>query len=249
MDFEWFNFDPIDFHGVKALLKQVLDVDNTLFDISALADLILSQPTIGSTVKVDGKETDPYAMMTAINLQEHREKKVVADLIQYLAEKARTNPALGAIPELLSSGKHVALVIAERLINMPVEIAPPMYGMLVDEIEAAVEDKEPYEFTHYLVLSKIYSEVESTLDIEERKKKKGKTEKVTFYRNVEDEYLAKFASAHGPFEFTKVNEANPDSKRAFQEAGLAGSGHLMLIEASKFPEAVKTIQTTFAPPS
>ena len=60
VEFEWFNFKPeIDFHGVKSLLRQLLDVDSQLFDLSALADLILSQPTIGSTVKVDGDETDP----------------------------------------------------------------------------------------------------------------------------------------------------------------------------------------------
>jgi hypothetical protein len=37
-------------------------------------------------------------------------------------------------------GGHVGLVICERLVNMPVQVVPPMYRMLVDEIDAALRD-------------------------------------------------------------------------------------------------------------
>ncbi|KAI0889226.1 p21-C-terminal region-binding protein-domain-containing protein [Annulohypoxylon maeteangense] len=250
VDFEWFNFDPeIDFHGTKSLLRQLLDIDAALFDISGLADLILSQPTIGSTVKVDGKETDAYAFLTALNLHEHREKKPLADLAKYISQKAGTNQALAGIPELLSSGKHVGLVLSERLINMPSEIAPPMYGMLIDEIEAAVEDKEPYEFSHYLIISKTYHEIESTLDVEERKRKKGKQDATMFYFHPEDEVLLKHAAAYGSYDFTKIDEAIADSKRAFQEMGVMPRGFMILIEASKFADAAKAISEYLSPPS
>lgn len=83
VDFEW--FDPQlehDFPGLKTLLRQLFDVDSQSFDLSALTDLILAQPLLGSTVKVDGNETDPYAFLTILNLWEH---KVFAD--QYLRYK------------------------------------------------------------------------------------------------------------------------------------------------------------------
>ena len=73
VEFEWFDPQPEhDFHGIKTLLRQLLDVDSQLFDVSALADLILSQPLLGSTVKVDGNETDPYAFLTVLSIHEHR---------------------------------------------------------------------------------------------------------------------------------------------------------------------------------
>jgi protein BCP1 len=73
VDFEWFDPQPaVDFHGLKTLLRQLLDVDSQLFDLSELTDLILSQPTLGSTVKVDGNETDPYAFLTVLNLKTHK---------------------------------------------------------------------------------------------------------------------------------------------------------------------------------
>ncbi len=73
VEFEWFDPQPdVDFHGLKTLLRQLFDADNQLFDLSALTDLILEQPLLGSTVKVDGNETDPYAFLTVLNLHEHR---------------------------------------------------------------------------------------------------------------------------------------------------------------------------------
>ena len=79
VDFEWFNMNPdIDFHSIKLLLRQLLDVDNDKFDLSALADLICGTgekdlgSKWGSTVKTDGEEGDPYAFITAVDLEEYK---------------------------------------------------------------------------------------------------------------------------------------------------------------------------------
>lgn len=233
---------------MKSLLRQLLDVDSQLFDLSGIADLIVEQKTIGSTVKVDDQANDAYAILTVLNLAEHAEKKPVADLVQYLIEKAKTTESLASVAEVLAAKKPVGLVLGERLLNMPSEIVPPMYTMLLDEIEAAVEDKEPYEFSHYLILSKTYNEVESTLTEGERKKKKAKDDTL-FYFHPEDEVFQKHASANGGYQFTKEDESVADSKRAFQEMGVKTHGSMILIEASKFPGAVKAIGEYLSPPS
>ncbi|CAK7266490.1 Mss4p nuclear export [Sporothrix epigloea] len=269
VDFEWFNFDPeIDFHGTKTLLRQLLDVDAALFDVSGLADCILAQSTIGSTVKVDGKANDAYALLTALSLREQRENAAVAQLNKYLAEKAASTSALAPLETLLTdqasgpsaAGKpHVGLILSERLINMPAEIAPPLYTMLIDEVEAAVEDGEPYQFTHYLILSKTYQEVQSDLammvdeDDEDDhnssgkgKRKKAKTSgrapaDTFFYFHPEDEVFRKHAVTSGTFSYTKMDESVADSKRAFQDLGVKSQGLLMLIEADKLPAAVDAV--------
>jgi protein BCP1 len=254
VEFEWFNFKPdIDFHGVKSLLRQLFDVDSQLFDLSGLTDLILSQPTVGSTVKVDGEDTDAYAFLTILNLHEHREKKVIKDLTAYLVEKSKSSQALAPLSNVLASSSQVGLVLAERLINVPAEIAPPMYTMLIDEIEAAVEDKEPYEFTHYLIISKTYQELASALDEEDaprtKKSKASKTNRETFYFHPEDEVLQRHALALGSFEYSKdEGEGMADSKRAFSDMGIKPQGSMILIEASKFEGAVKAIGEYLSPP-
>ncbi|CAN8102382.1 unnamed protein product [Discula destructiva] len=254
VDFEWFNFDAeIDFHGIKGLLRQLLDVDAQLLDTSALADAITQNNTIGSTVKVDSKANDAYAFLTALSVREHAETKktaAVADLVAYLAAKAAesADAALAAeVPRVLREG-HVGLVLGERLINMPPEISPPMYSMLVDEVEAAVEDKEPYDFSHYLVVSKSYHEVQSLLDDGARKSKKAKEgAPPIFYFHPEDEVLQKHAVAVGSYPFTHDDENSADSKRAFQEMGVRSMGYMLLIEAAKWPAAVKAVVEYMSP--
>ena len=250
VDYELFNYDPeIDFHGVKTLLRQLFDVDAPLFDLSGLSDLIIQQNTIGSTCKVDDKANDAYAFLTVLNIQEHREKQPIAQLVRYLSEKAAASPSLGGVPELLASGQHVGLVLSERLINMPAEVIPPMWTMMAEEIQDAVDDKEPYEFSHYLVVSRTYHEVESTLNDGERKKKKAKEAAQTLYFHPEDEEMRKHASAAGSYSFTKDSEAVADSKRAFQELGVKSEGFMMLIEASRFQEAIKAVGDYIGDPS
>jgi protein BCP1 len=73
VEFEFFDPQPaVDFHGLKNLCRQLFDADAQLFNLSALVDLILSQPTLGSTIKVDGNESDPYAFLSVINLRQHQ---------------------------------------------------------------------------------------------------------------------------------------------------------------------------------
>ncbi|KAI4622801.1 Mss4p nuclear export [Alternaria ethzedia] len=248
VDFEWFDPQPaVDFHGLKNLLRQLLDVDSQLFNLSELADIILSQPLLGSTVKVDGNETDPYAFLTVLNLETHKDKKVIQDLTTYLSKKSAPIPTL---PPLLTSSSpaQIGLILTERFINMPHEIVPPMYTMLLEEIQWAVEEKEPYTFTHYLVLSKCYSEIQSQLPSEDappskKKNKKADVGEETFYFHPEDEVLHKHAVGYTSFEYdTPVDEGASDSKRAFQELGVKPKGHMVLIEADKFKGAVEAVK-------
>ncbi|KAJ5152247.1 hypothetical protein N7492_010542 [Penicillium capsulatum] len=256
VDFEWFDPQPaVDFHGLKNLLRQLFDNDAQIFDMSALADLILGQPLLGSTVKVDGNESDPYAFLSVLNLQEHKDKPVIQDLINYLKTKAASNPSLAALNGLLSQTPvpPIGLILTERLINMPSEVIPPMYNMLMEEISWAVEAKEPYTFSHYLIVSKTYEEIESKLDLEEsrpqKKKRKAGENAPRFFFHPEDEVLEKHALCSGSIEYThKFDEGHSDSKRAFQELGISTNGSLTLIEAAKFEPAVKAV-TEYLQPS
>lgn len=254
VDFEWFDPQPaVDFHGLKTLLRQLLDTDNQLFDLSELADMILAQPLLGSTVKCDGNESDPYAFLTVLNMHEHRSKPIIKQLTDYLLSRAKTTPNSNLHAELQkllspeTSHAQVGLILTERFINMPHQIVPPMYNMLVEEIQWALQDKEPYQFSHYLVISKTYTEVASKLDAEDNppsKKSKGQSSKENevFYFHPEDEVLHKHALGFTNFDYEKQSEEGAsDAKRAFQEMGVKSQGHLILIEGAKFEGAVKAV--------
>lgn len=224
---------------------------------------MVKQGTIGSTVKVDGEGTDAYAFMTVLNLHQGNsgENKEVGEAVKglrgYLGGQAKEG---GKIHQVINGGGKlggdVGVVLAERLINVPSEVAPPMYGMLVDELEAAVEDKEPYDFGYYLIVSRGYREVESRLDREEQgpksKKSKGKAKASgeLFYFHPEDEVLKRFSCAYEEFDYRKdAGEGMADSKRAFQEMGIRAVGELILIEKAKWEECVKALGDYLGAPS
>ncbi|KAJ4557910.1 Mss4p nuclear export [Exophiala dermatitidis] len=270
VDFEWFDPQPdFDYHGIKTLLQQLFDVDAQMFDLAGLTDLILAQKTLGSTVKVDGNETDPYAFLSVVNLQEHKVKAIprlcanmtdgvqdkpfVGKLSQYIQSKAKSNPDLAPLADLLSqpSIPAIGLILTERLINVPSEVVPPMYTMLLEEIEWALQDGEPYNFSHYLILSKTYTEVASKLDAEEdrpKKKQKAGGSFETMYFHPEDEVLQRHAICHGGYEYSiKQDEGHSDSKRAFQELGIKPQGRAILISADKFKGAVQNVEEYLKP--
>ena len=134
---------------------------------------------------------------------------------------------------------------------MPVEVTPPMYTMLLEEIQWALDEKEPYTFSHYLILSKTYIEIASELDIEDerpKKKKKATASSEIFYFHAEDEVFHKHAVCQGGYGYTTEQDGgHPDSKRAFQEMGIKPRGHMILIEAPKFAAAVKEVAEYFKP--
>ena len=255
VEFEWFDPQPeFDFHGIKTLLQQLFDADAQMFDFSALTDLILSQPTLGSTVKVDGNETDAYAFLSVLNLSEHKDKPFVTKVVQYIQSKAKSKPDLAPLAALLAqpSIPPIGLVLTERLINVPAEVVPPMYTMLLEEMEWAVSDGEPYNFSHYLILSKTYAEVASKLDTEndrpKKKSKGGASSFETMYFHPEDEVLHRHAICHGGFDYsTQQDEGHSDSKRAFQELGIKPQGHATLIAADKFKDAVQNVAEYLKP--
>ncbi|KXT03256.1 hypothetical protein AC578_4783 [Pseudocercospora eumusae] len=253
VDLEFFKPEPgVDFHGLKNLLRQLFDADNQLFDLSALADMILEQHDIGSTVKCDGLESDPYAFMTVLNMHQHQSKAVIQQLTKYIISKARAsgNQHLANLESLLSekSSAQFGLIITERVINMPHQVIPPLYNMLQEEIQSAVQARKPYEFTHYLVISKTYTEVESKLDAEDnppsKKKKAGSSSSSpeTFFFHPEDEVLHRHALGWTNFDYdTQGDEGASDSRRVFSENGIKPQGHLILMGSEKFKDAVKAV--------
>jgi protein BCP1 len=169
---------------------------------------------------------------------------------------ANKNSSTSQIAQTLQDPKsQVGLILTERLINMPAEITPPMYSMLLEEIQWAVDEKEPYAFTHYLIASKTYTEVESKLDQEDSRPSKKKRKDTggdaeAFYFHPEDELLHQHALAFGNFKYEKQgDEGASDAKRAFQEMGVTAQGHLILIQADKFKGAVKALAEAIKAPS
>ncbi|KAI9592839.1 p21-C-terminal region-binding protein-domain-containing protein [Syncephalis fuscata] len=254
VDFEFFDPRPSDFHVVKRFLAQLFGPDQELLALSALADMTVEQRLLGTCIKVDGSESDPYALLTVLNLTEHVGLPHVRGLIDYLVDRCRKHPEStevlqGALQRRPGNAMDVAFLVNERLINMPAQVVPPMFKMLSEEIEWALEDNEPYKFSWYLLLSKTYREVAPVADEElpdaplpQGKKKKNKaTEPTIFHYHPEDEIIEQFAEIKHDFTFRKPPPV-ADAMRAFQETGIAPARRLYFIRSEKMPALLAALE-------
>lgn len=261
VDFDYFNFREIDFHSTKNLLRQLLGPDNIQFDLSSLTDLVISQTSLGSTIKTDGEESDPLAILTAIDLKGEPTKcgPVKKALIEYFILKTQDYAKLNRkIRQIVSpaSKDRVGIVFSERLINMPTEVVPPMYKMLVQEIKDAADkntpdSKSPFDFDYLFILSRTFQEEESQLDKEERisakkSKRTPSSTKESYFFHPEDGVIQDHALYFHSYKYSKEPQAS-DSKRAFYDYGIFPQGHLILLDTKTLPDLVQDLETRIPP--
>ncbi|CAE6529306.1 unnamed protein product [Rhizoctonia solani] len=249
VDFEFFGPAEIDYLALKRLLNQLFGADAGIFQVEKLAELILEQPGIGSTVKTDGIDSDPYAILTVLNINVHKDHPSIKAITNYLLEKVPKDSSAGsALDDILSpqaladSSGHTGLIISERLINMPPQIMPPMYRMLGDELANAANQNEPYCFNNYIVVSRCFrfddNEESSTRAGQSTKRQRRKGGILRSY-HAEDEYIEKVASAKAEYEYTNSIEREEDS------FGVDLAGRVIVFPQSKFGTLVSFIETGF----
>ena len=69
VDFEFFDPTPDDFHAIKQMVTQTFDKDAV--NLSELTNLLLSQKTLGTCVKVEGT-ADAYSFLSVLNLRQYK---------------------------------------------------------------------------------------------------------------------------------------------------------------------------------
>eukprot|EP00271_Cylindrocystis_brebissonii_P000067 TRINITY_DN10063_c0_g2_i1.p1 TRINITY_DN10063_c0_g2~~TRINITY_DN10063_c0_g2_i1.p1 ORF type:complete len:453 (-),score=118.25 TRINITY_DN10063_c0_g2_i1:79-1437(-) len=205
VDFEFFDPKRIDYHGVKGLLTTYLD-DAPLWHVADLANTIIGQPTVGTVIKTADDES-PLGLISCLSLTRYQEKPWVRDLIKFLQNKGGAlQPQLDALLKP-KGGQRVGLIVSERLVNIPFELAGPLHDALFSELEWAQEDeptpelRESFAFDHYLLLTKVYRDTrkQPVATAKEMKSKGkatdgGKEKGELVYIKPEDEVFHKLSS-------------------------------------------------------
>ncbi|CAB4253764.1 similar to Saccharomyces cerevisiae YDR361C BCP1 Essential protein involved in nuclear export of Mss4p [Maudiozyma barnettii] len=186
IDFDFYNANPdIDFQALKNLSRQLFGAqESNKIQLSALADLMLASPM--TTIKTDGTESDPYCFISFIDYKENRD----SDYAKYLNS---VNTKLSTFFRTIdnSNDKNCALVISERLINMPPEIVPPLYKITLDDIKNSSNGgKEHFDF--YVIVSRKYEVNFDTDETTIRSTKRVKDVEVDYFHE-EDRFLEKYA--------------------------------------------------------
>ncbi|KAG6329125.1 hypothetical protein ID866_9964 [Astraeus odoratus] len=264
VDFDFFGLNAdADYHALNRLLIQLFGADSEALQTGKIADLVLSvaDTGVGSTIKTDGEDSDPCAFLTVLSCDAHREDQSLRNLMEYILSKTSADPSFHSTLSSLLAPKmqvqdqaqpHVGLILCERLINMPVQVIPPMYRMLVEEIKDAIADGDSYEFSHYLFVSRVYRltpEDEEAMAAVQRNSKRhkssgsselGRSHDGVYSFHPEDEEIMKVATHVLTYCHTNAPPRDAES------VGLDVGGRVMLVPADRFEVLVRAIGETFA---
>lgn len=159
VDFDIHSLQEEDRSGVDKLLNTLFWKD--LFTSSEFTELILKQwDCVGSAIKIEGS-SEVYGFISVVNLHHHIKESFIKRFCEYLTKKTAVNgeESNKVIKDLLDNpSKGLGVIFNERVMNVPPQIAPDLLGILFSEIDACVQDKEPYDFDNYIYLSKTFME-------------------------------------------------------------------------------------------
>lgn len=267
VDFDFFDLNPdVDFHATKNFLRQLFGDDANEFDISGLADLVLTKNSVGTSIKTDGTESDPFALLSVVNMTENLTKPSIKKLVDYVINKTKGKTEFNIMLKKLltnvnttnGAGKQlkVGLIVSERMINMPIEVVPPMYRMLLEEMERAEDAHEKYEFDYFLIISKVYQLVDPEVEQDDDEDKRLKKKKIAAnepkqvemdYFHYEDMILEANASYRGVFPYNQKKQET-DSRRVFTEYGIDPKLSLILVDKDNLAKSVVEMQESFPAP-
>ncbi|EFJ11088.1 hypothetical protein SELMODRAFT_426584 [Selaginella moellendorffii] len=222
VDFEFFDPKPEDYHGVKLLLQNYLD--DCEWDIAGFVNLILGQTRVGTIVKAGGD--DPIGLITALNIRRYKELPSIQAIRDFLVKRAKNSPELSKLQALWQSDKNVGLLVSQRLMNVPLELCPPLHDAIFDEIAWATEDessaelRESFKFQQYLIQTRVYKE--------KVPKKQPVNEDGNFiFIKPEDELFFQLSSWHFTF------PVQAETMLAHQTKGLQLLGLVMAVSAKQ----------------
>lgn len=134
-----------------------------LADISSLADTIVSQVNIGTVVKIGDGEAGVSAFGTILNLSRHSTNPGMFAIQSLLKDFTKKNPKFTKrIASLTTGDCCTGVLLKERLINFPPELASNIHKVLIDDVKWSSSDdyepdegekREDYDFQFIILLS------------------------------------------------------------------------------------------------
>nr|XP_020647159.1 BRCA2 and CDKN1A-interacting protein isoform X1 [Pogona vitticeps] len=197
IEFEAHAISDNDKNGIKRLLQQLFL--KAPVNTGELTDILIQQNHIGSVIKQaevleesdDEDDDEIFGFISLLNLTERKGTECaeqIKELVLSQCEKNCEQNVVEQLDKLLSdTSKPVGLLLSERFINVPPQIALPMHQQLQKElIEAQRTNKPCGRCYYYLLISKTFTDKKSGV------KKKGSSthqKEELMFSNAEEEFF------------------------------------------------------------
>lgn len=240
--------DTSDYHTIKNFMSHAFGQNYaSLVEVGQIAAHITEflSEDVGTTIKTEGQESDPFGFTTIMPLTQNDD--VASKMLKKFYKK--TCPEKDRIDELFKT-KKVATVFMERFVNLPADVAAPVYKQLLDDYNHAVKEDKTFVVDHIILSTPTYREVESALDAElapkgkktsKKNKSEAKTESQLLYYYGESELLPELADFEWDYQ-VDTPERMSDSKRAFGDLGVVASRRVFVLSMANFIKFVASIE-------
>ncbi|NXG31405.1 BCCIP protein, partial [Dromaius novaehollandiae] len=201
IEFEAHSISDNDYNGIKKLLQQLFL--KAPVNTAELTDMLIQQNHIGSTIKQaevqddsggddDDDEDEVFGFISLLNLTERKGTQCaeqIKELILSRCEKNCEQRVVEQLDKILNDNtKPVGLLLSERFINVPPQIALPMHQQLQKELTDAQKTNKPCGKCHYyLLISKTFTEAAKSNS--KRREGKNQQKEELMFANAEEEFF------------------------------------------------------------
>ncbi|XP_069836131.1 BRCA2 and CDKN1A-interacting protein [Dendropsophus ebraccatus] len=239
VEFEAHTISDGDHDGIKKLLKQLFLKAHV--NTAELADLVIQQNHIGSVIKQaenmedseDDEEDDHvFGFISLLNLTERKDTpcmEQVKELVLSQCEKSCDQSVVQQLDKIFNdNSKPVGLLLSERFINVPAQIALPMHQQLQKELAEAQRTNKPCgKCYYYILICKTFTEAAKKSG---GTGSKGKEEMM--FANAEEEFFYEKAILKFNYSVQEESDTQLSGKWSFDDTPMKPLRTVMLVPAA-----------------
>ncbi|KAF7661477.1 hypothetical protein LDENG_00260910 [Lucifuga dentata] len=252
VDFEAHSISVNDFNGIKKLLQQLFLKAHV--NTSDMTDIIIQQNHVGSVIRQaevpeDSDDDDPdevFGFISMLNLTERKGVQCVEEVKELIMDQCQKNCPQSVTEQLEQifndTSKPVGLLLSERFINVPPQIALPLHKQLQDEIAEAQRTNKPSGRCHYcLMISKTCKEATKSISA-----RGGAPKDEIMFVNAEEEFF--YEQALVKFHYSVQEEADSclSGRWSFDDVPMKPFRTVMLIPADRMPAVMDKLKEFLA---
>uniref|UniRef100_G3SD90 BRCA2 and CDKN1A-interacting protein n=2 Tax=Gorilla gorilla gorilla TaxID=9595 RepID=G3SD90_GORGO len=251
IEFEAYSLSDNDYDGIKKLLQQLFL--KAPVNTAELTDLLIQQNHIGSVIKQtdvsedsndDLDEDEVFGFISLLNLTERKGTQCVEqiqELILSFCEKNCEKSMVEQLDKFLNdTTKPVGLLLSERFINVPPQIALPMYQQLQKELAGAHRTNKPCGKCYfYLLISKTFVEAGKN---NSKKKPSNKKKAALMFANAEEEFFYEKAILKFNYSVQEESDTCLGGKWSFDDVPMTPLRTVMLIPGDKMNEIMDKLK-------
>ncbi|XP_011785577.1 PREDICTED: BRCA2 and CDKN1A-interacting protein isoform X2 [Colobus angolensis palliatus] len=251
IEFEAYSLSDNDYDGIKKLLQQLFL--KAPVNTAELTDLLIQQNHIGSVIKQtdvsedsddDLDEDEVFGFISLLNLTERKGTQCaeqIQELILSFCEKNCEKSMVEQLDKFLNdTTKPVGLLLSERFINIPPQIALPMYQQLQKELAEAHRTNKPCGKCYfYLLISKTFVEAGKN---NSKKKLSNRKKAALMFANAEEEFFYEKAILKFNYSVQEESDTCLGGKWSFDDVPMTPLRTVMLIPGDKMNEIMDKLK-------